>query len=150
MENMNKLVKHVLNSVLAKRRLSGENPNWTTVLGSVATAINSQHGHGSNKISTYETIFGQSLHHQYSCSREEAQRCWTVDAVLLVTNDETFHENVVMDYDLRVDRTTDSDSVFFWRMTFPLTRKKKYWMIASILILWMTLMMMSTHHSAMT
>ena len=57
-ENMNKLVKRVLNSVLAKRRLSGENPNWTAVLGSVATAINSQCGHCINNISAYETVFG--------------------------------------------------------------------------------------------
>jgi hypothetical protein len=105
---MNKLVKRVLNSILAERRLSGENPNWTTVLGSVATAINSQSGCGNNDVSAYEAVFGQHLHHQYSCSREEAQRCWTVDEVLLVTNDAKFHGNVAMDYDLRVDSKEES------------------------------------------
>ena len=34
-ENMNKMVKRVLGSVLAERRLSGKNPNWTEVLVSL-------------------------------------------------------------------------------------------------------------------
>ncbi len=50
-ENMNKFVKKVLGMVLAERRLAGENPNWTEVLGSVAATINLQHGHGKNNVS---------------------------------------------------------------------------------------------------
>ncbi len=43
-ENVNKLVKRVLGTVLSERRLAGQNPNWTKVLGSVAAVINSQCG----------------------------------------------------------------------------------------------------------
>ena len=50
-ENVNALVKRVLGSVLAERRLAGENPKWTEVLGSVATVINSQFGLGKNDVS---------------------------------------------------------------------------------------------------
>ena len=70
-------------------------------------------------MSAYETVFGQTLHHQYSCSREEAQRCWTVDDILLVTKDDRFHSNIVADYDLRVNDNTeesqddDPDSGYF-------------------------------------
>ncbi len=39
-KSMNKTVKRVLNAVLAERRLKGENPNWTEVLGSIASVIN--------------------------------------------------------------------------------------------------------------
>jgi transposase InsO family protein len=56
-ENMNKMVNRILGSVLAKRHLSGENPNWTVVLG---------HGRGKNDASAYEAVFDQKFHHQYS------------------------------------------------------------------------------------
>jgi hypothetical protein len=72
---MNKMVKRILGSVLDERHLSGKNPNWTEVLGSIATAINSQHGCGKNDASAYEAVFDQKFHHQYSCSKQEAQRC---------------------------------------------------------------------------
>ncbi len=36
-DEMNKMVKRVLGSVLAERRLSGQNPNWTEVLGRQGT-----------------------------------------------------------------------------------------------------------------
>jgi transposase InsO family protein len=47
-ESMNKLVKRALNSTLAERRLGGENPNWTEVLGNVGATINSAAGRGRN------------------------------------------------------------------------------------------------------
>jgi hypothetical protein len=72
-------------------------------------AINSQSGRGRNDVSAYKVVFGQRYHRQYSCSREEAQRCWTVNEVLLVTNDSNFHNNVAMDFDLRVDNNEVSD-----------------------------------------
>jgi hypothetical protein len=33
---MNKLVKRILGTLLTERRLAGDNPNWTKVLGMVA------------------------------------------------------------------------------------------------------------------
>ena len=64
---MNKLVKRVLGSVLAERRLAGEQPNWTEVLGSVAVVVNSQTGRGKNDVSAYEAVFGLAFDHQFSC-----------------------------------------------------------------------------------
>ncbi len=43
-ENMNKFVKRTLGTVLAEYRLVGKHTNWTEMLGSVASAINTQHG----------------------------------------------------------------------------------------------------------
>jgi hypothetical protein len=45
-ENMNKFVKRTLETVLAEYRLVGKHRNWTEVLGSIASAINLQHGRG--------------------------------------------------------------------------------------------------------
>ena len=39
-ENMNRFVKRTLGTVLAEYRLVGKHPNWTEVLGSIASAIN--------------------------------------------------------------------------------------------------------------
>lgn len=101
-ENMNKLVRSVLESVLAERRLLGESPNWTEVLGSVAAVINSQAGMGKSDVSAYESVFGQGFMHQFSCSKEDARKCWRIDEHMLVTNDFNFNKNVEMDYDLHV------------------------------------------------
>jgi transposase InsO family protein len=59
-ENVNKMVKRVLGMVLAERRLVGENPNWTEVLGSVASTINSQCGRGKNDVTAFEAVFVRS------------------------------------------------------------------------------------------
>jgi len=91
-ENVNKMVKRVLGSVLAERRLSGQNPNWTEVLGSVAAAINSQCGRCKNDVSAYEAVFGDKYDHTMSCSKSEARRCWTLSHRMKVTNDPQFEE----------------------------------------------------------
>jgi hypothetical protein len=39
---MNKLVKRVLGSTLAERRLAGGNPNWTELLGKKPTQENNR------------------------------------------------------------------------------------------------------------
>ena len=71
-ENANATLKRVLSSVLTERRLAGENPNWTEVLGSVAAVLNSQSGRGRNDVSAYEAVFGQVYDHPLTCSKEEA------------------------------------------------------------------------------
>ncbi len=45
-ENMNRFVKRTLGTVLAEYRLVGKHRNWTEVLGSIASVINTQHGRG--------------------------------------------------------------------------------------------------------
>ena len=114
-ENMNKLVKRVLGSVLAERRLAGDNTNWTEVLGTVAAVVNSQAGRGKNDVSAYEAVFGQPYHHQFSCSKEDARKCWTIDERMLVTNDAEFNENVAMDYNIgdNASDVADEDDGYF-------------------------------------
>ena len=69
-ENVNALVKRVLGRVLTERCLTGENPNWTEVLGCVAAVINSQSGCGKNDVSAYEAVFGQLYDHPFICSKD--------------------------------------------------------------------------------
>ena len=106
-ENMNKLVKRTLGCVLAERRLAGENPNWTEVLGSVAAFINSQHGRGKFDVSAYQAVFGQEFDHELACSKEEARKCWTIEDQLQVTNDTAFQEYVKEYFYLDADRDED-------------------------------------------
>ena len=63
---MNKLVKRVLGCVLAERRLAGDNTSWTEVLGSVASAINTQHGRCKHNVGAYESVFGQNYDNEMS------------------------------------------------------------------------------------
>jgi hypothetical protein len=58
-ENMNEFVKRTLGTVLSKYRLVGKDRNWTGVLGSIASAINLQHGRGKHDVSAYEAVYGQ-------------------------------------------------------------------------------------------
>lgn len=77
-ERMNRLVKRVIASELAERRMSGENPNWTEVLGTVMASINSQSGRCAYSASSFSSIFGQEYDVDVSCSKDEARQCWTV------------------------------------------------------------------------
>ena len=81
-ESMNKLVKRILGTLLTERRLAGDNPNWTEVLGMVAATINSQHGCGKDDVSSFEAVYGQVLNHDMSCSKVEARQCWTLPQFL--------------------------------------------------------------------
>ena len=55
-ESMNKTVKRVLQAQLAERRLRGEDPNWTEILGSVASCVNSQCGQGKYEETSYKAV----------------------------------------------------------------------------------------------
>ena len=85
-ERMNRLVKRVIGSELAERRMAGENPNWTEVLGTVTATINSQSGRCAYSASSYQSIFGQNYDQDMSCSKEEARKCWTVEERLKVSS----------------------------------------------------------------
>jgi hypothetical protein len=87
---MNKFVKRNIGAILSERKMMGENPNFTEVLGSVAAAINSQHGRCKVDVSSFEAVYGQVLQHKFSCSNDEARQCWTVPQWLKVTNDPDF------------------------------------------------------------
>ena len=85
-ENMNRIVKRVLGRVMAERRLQNQSSNWTELLGSVMSAINSQAGRGKNAAPSYNAVFGQNIDQNFSCSKEEARRCWTVSERLMVSS----------------------------------------------------------------
>ncbi len=104
-ESMNKLVKRILGTVLTERRLAGDNPNWTEVLGMVSATINSQHGRGKDDVSSFEAVYGQVLNHDMSCSKAEARECQTLPQLLKVTNDAEFAENAGNNYILDEDST---------------------------------------------
>lgn len=119
-ENVNKLVKRVLGTVLAERRLAGQNPNWTEVLGSVASVINSQCGRAKNDVSAYEAVYGQKLDHPLSSSKAEARRCWTVKDRMLLTSEPEFEAYCKDNYILEDDKNItvshadeDMDSGYF-------------------------------------
>lgn len=84
-ESMNRTVKRILGSELAERRMAGENPNWTEVLGTVMSTINSNSGRCSYSTSSYMSIFGKTYDQEISCSSEEVQKCWTVDERMKVS-----------------------------------------------------------------
>ena len=100
---MNKLAKRILGTLLTERRLAGDKPNWTEVLGMVAATINSQHGRGKDDVFSFEAVYGQVLTHDMSCSKAEARECWTLPQFLKVTNDAEFAEYAAMKYNLDED-----------------------------------------------
>jgi hypothetical protein len=109
-ENMNKFVKRTLGTVLAEYRLVGKHPNWTEVLGSIAYAINMQHGWGENDISIYEAVYSRKRDHEFSCLKEEARRCWMVAEWLKVTNDPEFTKYVRKNYIIDDEEICEDDA----------------------------------------
>ncbi len=101
MENMNRVVKRVLGSVLAECCLIGENPNWTKVLRTLAATPNSQHGRGKHDVSSFEAVYGQKYHHPLLYYKEEACKCLTLPDHLRVTNDEAFATYIVQHFYVR-------------------------------------------------
>ena len=83
-ESMNKTVKRVMQAELAERRMLGDNPNWTEILGSIASAINSQCGRGKYEVPSYTAVFGTSYHQEVDVTKEEARMCWTLPERLQV------------------------------------------------------------------
>ena len=83
-ESMNKLVKQVINSILAEHRIHGENPNWMEILGNVASSINLQCGRGKYNIPAYTAVFGCTYNQDDSTTKEEARQCWTLTKRLKV------------------------------------------------------------------
>ena len=107
-ENMNKFVKRNIGAILSECKMFDENSNWTEVLGIVAAAINSQHGHCKDDVSSFEAVYGQVHHHELSCSNNEARRCWSVPQWLKVTNDRDF-EAYAKDHVYVNDEDNDGD-----------------------------------------
>lgn len=84
-ESMNKTIKRVMQAELAERRLRGDNPNWTEILGSIASAVNSQCGRGKYAVPSYTAVFGCSYHQEVNVTKDEARQCWTLSERLKVS-----------------------------------------------------------------
>ncbi len=84
------------------------------MLGSNASAINSQHGGGKYDVSAYEAVYGQKMDHDFSCSKEEAQQCWTVPEWLKVTNDPKFTKYARKNYIIDDDKICDDDAIGYF------------------------------------
>jgi hypothetical protein len=123
-ENMNKLVKRVIGTVLAERRMAGQNPNWTEILGCVAAVVNSQKGQGKNDVSAYEAVYGQVLDYPLCCTKDEARRCWSVKDRMLVTIEPEFdvyiQENYELEDDINEVEVEDYDNGYFSEDDLPL------------------------------
>ncbi len=102
-ENVNKLVKRVIGTVLSEQRIAGQNPTWTEILGGVAAVVNSRKGRGKNDVSAYEAVYGQALDPPLCCTKEEARRCWSVKDRMLVTIEPEFDVYIQENYELEDD-----------------------------------------------
>ncbi len=70
---------------MAERRNNGDDPNWTEILGSIASAVNNQCGRGKHEVPSYNAVFGYPYHQEVNVTKEEARRCWTVKERLQVS-----------------------------------------------------------------
>ncbi len=81
------------------------------MLGSIASAINSQHGRGKYDVSAYEAVYGQKMDHDFSCSKAEARQCWMVPERLNVTNDPQFTKYACKNYIIDDDKISNDDEI---------------------------------------
>jgi hypothetical protein len=77
-ENMNRIVKRIINSIEEEDRQAGKNPNWTMYLGRVMSAIISMEQQGYNGVSSYKSVYGFPFGGNEQCSLIDLQKCSTV------------------------------------------------------------------------
>ncbi len=80
------------------------------MLGSIASAINMQHGRGENDVSAYEAVYGQKMDHEFSCLKEQARQCWMVPEQLKVTKDPKFTKCVDKNYIIDDEEICDDNA----------------------------------------
>ncbi len=96
------------------------------MLGSVASAINLQHGRGKYDVSAYEAVYGQKMDHDFSCLKQEVPRCWTVPERLKVTNDPEFTEYARENCIINDDKICDDDAKgYFSDESLPSDKKEE-------------------------
>ncbi len=125
-ENMNKFVKRTLGTVLAEYRLVGKHPNRTEVLGSIMSAINTQHGQGKNDVSAYEAMYGQKWTMNSHVQRRKRANAGQYQNSLRVTNDPEFTEYVRENYIIDDKEICDDDAEgYFSDGLLPVDKKKE-------------------------
>jgi hypothetical protein len=80
---------------------------------------------GGNDVSAYETVYGQKMDHDFSCSKEEAHQCWMVPERLKVTTNPEFTnyacKNIIDD-----DKICDDDAkCYFLDGSLPSDKKEE-------------------------
>ncbi len=95
------------------------------MLGSIASAINTQHGWGENDVSAYKAVYGEIMDHDFSCSKEEARQCWMVPERLKVTNNPEFTEYVCKNYIIDDGKICGDDAKGYFLVRLLLSDKKE-------------------------
>jgi len=110
-ESANKLVKRVMASILAERRMIPDlDDNWTKILGQTMSMINSNEGRRKNSIAPYTVVFGQSYYPTIKCSIDLMRQCVNISDRLRISSDERL-QKYVSDQGI-VDVAYDSDDEF--------------------------------------
>ena len=111
-EIINRLVKCVMNSVLASEVQKGKlRPNWTKYLGEVNSILNRQCGWAKNDVSAYETVFGIDFDPIMPDTRDSIRRCTTIQERMDVAASSRFRAVVESMYDLTLNPSDTNDSV---------------------------------------
>jgi hypothetical protein len=83
-------------------------------------------------VSAYEAVYGQKMDHDFSCSKEEAQQCWTVPKRLKVTTDPQFAEYACKNYIIDEDEICNDDEIgdddaegYFFDGSMPSDKKEE-------------------------
>ena len=116
-ENMNKLVKKILFSMLSDSMREGKDTNWTYLLPRITAVVNSNKSRGKNSVTAYETVFGQSYDQELSCTLDDARKCYTVTEKLKVSHDDRIASLFVSDDKASSppeDMIADGDTDGYW------------------------------------
>ena len=121
-ENINRLLKCVMNSVLASEVQKGKlRPNWTKYLREVNSILNQQCGWAKNDVSAYETGFGIDFDPiMPDTSRDSICRCTTIQERMDVAASSRFRAAVESMYDLTLNPSDPSKRwVQLWSDCLP-------------------------------
>ena len=113
-ENMNKLVKKILFSMLSDSMREGKDTNWTYLLPRITAVVNSNKSRGKNSVTAYETVFGQPYDQELSCTLDEARKCYTVTEKLKVSRDDRIASLFVSDDKASSPPIADGDTDGYW------------------------------------
>jgi transposase InsO family protein len=78
-ENMNRIVKRLIQNCEEEERQRGGVPNWSMYLGRIMAAINSMEQRGKYNVSAYEAVFGLQYSGSEHCSLTDLRKCNTVE-----------------------------------------------------------------------
>jgi hypothetical protein len=111
-ENGNKLVKRVMQAILAERRsIPGLDDNWTRILGEIMGVCNSHEGRRMYSVSSYLAVYGQEYYQEIKCPIETMRECKTISQRLCLSRDERLEKYVTENGIVDVDYNSDDEFV---------------------------------------